>query len=204
MAKPWDASLADSNSIHGPSAQNRWHSTRKFLEIYIVSMILADSNFSWPWDHFHWKDYLLIFPCICRSPKLEVECILYVNLKARWSWTLNWLRPPPCCPYFFRTIAPSWCPTCHPWSTPWFLITIKSLGSHLFSISLAGEHKNEFTWRRSCCARDLIIGPCTSIGVDVSGVVMSSAGSSHQSVISYINFFCIALGRVEVQNLKKF
>jgi hypothetical protein len=23
-------------------------------------------------------------------PKLEVECVLCVNLKARWSWTPNW------------------------------------------------------------------------------------------------------------------
>jgi hypothetical protein len=94
------------------------------------------------------------------------------------SWTLDWLGHPPCCAYFFGSPAPSWCPTCPPWSTPWFLITIKSLGSNLFSRSLADEHKNEFTWWRSCCAHDLIIGPCTSIeGVVVSDIVMSSSSS---------------------------
>jgi hypothetical protein len=36
----------DSNLIHGPSAQNRWHSTRKHLEIYLVSTIAADSDIS--------------------------------------------------------------------------------------------------------------------------------------------------------------
>jgi hypothetical protein len=67
----------------------------------------------------------------------------------------------------------SLCPTC----PPWLLITIKSLGSHLSSRSLADKHKKEFTWWRSHCACDLIIGPYTSIGVVVSDVVMSSSDS---------------------------
>jgi hypothetical protein len=37
-----------SNSIHGPSAQNRWYNTRNVLEIDIVLMIAGDSKFTWP------------------------------------------------------------------------------------------------------------------------------------------------------------
>jgi hypothetical protein len=92
VAEPKDTSLADSNSIHGPSAQNRWSSTRKFLKICLISTIAADSDFSWPWDQWHWKYYLTIFPCLCSSPKSEVRHVLYINLKARWSWTLSWTR----------------------------------------------------------------------------------------------------------------
>jgi hypothetical protein len=95
------------------------------------------------------------------------------------SWTPNWYGPSPCCACFLGSPAPFWCPTCPLWSTHSFLITIKSLGSNLFSRSLADEHKNEFTWLHSCCAHDLVIGPCTSIeGVVVSDVVMSSSGSN--------------------------
>jgi hypothetical protein len=42
MAEPYGASLADSNSKHGPSAQNRWCNTRKFLKIYLVLMIALE------------------------------------------------------------------------------------------------------------------------------------------------------------------
>jgi hypothetical protein len=170
----------DSNLIHGPSAQNRWRSTRKVLKICLVLTIVAYFNFSWPLDQWHWKDYLLIFPCICRSPKSEVGRVLYVHLKARWSWTPSWTSTMVCVFSWlsstFLISAPSWCPACSPWSTPWFLITIKSLGSNLFSRSLADEHKNEFTWRHSCYAHDLIIGPCNSIErIVVSDVVISSS-----------------------------
>jgi hypothetical protein len=171
MAEPWDASLVNSNSIHGPSAQNRWCSTRKFLKICLVSTISSDSDFSWPWDQWHWKDYLLMFPCICTSLESELDS------KSDY-WTLNWLGPPPCCACFLGSPTPSCCPICPPWSTPWFLITIKSLGCYIFSRWLACEHKNEFTQRRSCCAHDLVIGPYTSIeGVIVSDVLMSSSSS---------------------------
>jgi hypothetical protein len=37
-----DTSLVDFNSVHGPSDQNRWHNTRKFLEICVVSTIAAN------------------------------------------------------------------------------------------------------------------------------------------------------------------
>jgi hypothetical protein len=85
---------------------------------------------------------------------------------------------------FLGSPATSWCPTCPPWSTPWFLITIKLLGSHLFSRSLADEHKNKFSWRRSCCAHDLITGPCTLIeGVVVSDIVMFSSVPSVHYII---------------------
>jgi hypothetical protein len=59
-----------------------------------------------------------------------------------------------------------------------------SLGSHLFSRSLADEHKNEFTWWHNYCTRDLVIDPCTSIeGVVVSNVVMSSLGLAGASLL---------------------
>jgi hypothetical protein len=102
------------------------------------------------------------------------------------SWTPNWLGPPPCCACFLGSPAPPWCPTCPPWSTSWFLITIKSLGSNLFSRSLAGEHKNKITWWHSCCAHDLVIGPCTSIGVVVSDVVMSSSVTELDDTLPYL------------------
>jgi hypothetical protein len=38
-------SLMDSNSIHGPSAQNMWRNIRKVLETDFVLMIFGDSNF---------------------------------------------------------------------------------------------------------------------------------------------------------------
>jgi hypothetical protein len=102
-----------------------------------------------------------------------------------YSWIPNWLGLPPCCACFLGSPPPSWCPAYFLWSTPWFLITIKSWGSNLFSRSLADEHKNEFTWRRNCCARDLIIGPYISIeGMAVSNVVMSSSASNSLTVSS--------------------
>jgi hypothetical protein len=41
---------------------------------------------------WQWKNYLLSFPSISRSPKSEVGHIMYVNLKARWFWTPSWTR----------------------------------------------------------------------------------------------------------------
>jgi hypothetical protein len=173
-----------SNSIHGSTAQNRWCSTRKVSEIAFVLMIAAYSDFNWPWGHSHSKSYLLIFPCICRSP--DASCVsiwrhggtgLWVGLEVRLrSFEFDWI--PPCCVCFLVSPAHSWCPTCPPWSTPWFLITIKSLCSNLFSRSLVNKHKNEFTWWFSQCACDLVIGPWTSMeGVVVSNIVMSSSSS---------------------------
>ncbi len=60
------------------------------LENDFVPTIVGDSNFSWLWDWLHWKDYLLIFPCIWRTSKSEVVHVLCVNLNVRWSWTPNW------------------------------------------------------------------------------------------------------------------
>jgi hypothetical protein len=54
--------------------------------------IADDSNFSWTWDWFHWKGYLLSFLCICITSKTEVVCNLDVNLNMRWSWTPSWTR----------------------------------------------------------------------------------------------------------------
>jgi hypothetical protein len=34
------------------------------LENEFILMIADDSNFSWPWDMLHLKDYFLIFLCI--------------------------------------------------------------------------------------------------------------------------------------------
>jgi hypothetical protein len=55
------------------------------LDIEIVSAILVESDFSWTWDQFHWKVYLVLFPCICRTSKSDLVYVLYINLKVRWS-----------------------------------------------------------------------------------------------------------------------
>jgi hypothetical protein len=81
----------DSNLIHRPSAQNRWHNTRKVLEIYLVLTILQYSDFSWLWDQWHWITYCRVFPCLCWTSKSEAGCVRCVNLKARWSWTPSWI-----------------------------------------------------------------------------------------------------------------
>jgi hypothetical protein len=109
--------------------------------------------------------------------QFEGKVVLDSELDSKWdSWIPNWLRLPPCCACFFVSSEPTWCPTCSPWSTPWFLITNKLSDSNLFSRSLVDEHKNKFTWRHSCCACDLIIGPYNSIeGMVVSDIVMSSS-----------------------------
>jgi hypothetical protein len=70
------------------NVNNSW--TSWTLDIDIVSAILVDSDFSWIWDWWHWKSYLVLIPFICRTSKSEVGCVLYINLKARWSWTLRW------------------------------------------------------------------------------------------------------------------
>jgi hypothetical protein len=106
--------------------------------------------------------------------QFEGKVILNSELASKLdSVTPNWIGSPPCCASFLGSLTPSWCPICPPWFTPWFVITIKSLGGNLFLRSLA---ENEFTWRFSHCAHDLVIGPCTSIkGVVVSDIVMSSS-----------------------------
>jgi hypothetical protein len=68
----------DSNWIHGPSGQNSGTTPKIVLEIGTILMIADDSDFSCPWDQFHWKGYLLSFPCICRTSKMEVVCNLDV------------------------------------------------------------------------------------------------------------------------------
>jgi hypothetical protein len=62
------------------------------LDIEIVLAILAESDFSWNWDQFHWKFYLILFPCIHRTSKSDFICSLYINLKHRWSRTLSWTQ----------------------------------------------------------------------------------------------------------------
>jgi hypothetical protein len=62
----------DSNYIHGPSDQNSGAAPKMVLEISTILMIADDSDFSWPWDWYHWKGYLLSFPFICRMSKTEV------------------------------------------------------------------------------------------------------------------------------------
>jgi hypothetical protein len=47
MAEPWDASLMDSNWIHGPSGQNSDAAPKTVLEIGSILMISDDSDFSW-------------------------------------------------------------------------------------------------------------------------------------------------------------
>jgi hypothetical protein len=47
VPEPKDASLMDSNWIHGPSGQNSGAALKTILEIGTVLMIADDSNFSW-------------------------------------------------------------------------------------------------------------------------------------------------------------
>jgi hypothetical protein len=47
MAEPSDASLMDSNWIHGPPGQNSGAVQKTVLEIDSMLMIAGDSNFSW-------------------------------------------------------------------------------------------------------------------------------------------------------------
>jgi hypothetical protein len=47
VAKPEDASLMDSNWIHGPSGQNSGAAPKTVLKIGTVLMIADDSDFSW-------------------------------------------------------------------------------------------------------------------------------------------------------------
>jgi hypothetical protein len=47
MAEPYDASLMDSNWMHGPSVQNGGAAPKMVLKIGTVLMIVDDSDFSW-------------------------------------------------------------------------------------------------------------------------------------------------------------
>jgi hypothetical protein len=57
------------------------------LDIEFFSAILVESEFGWTWDQFHWKGYFVLSPCIYRMSKSNFVCVMYINLKARWSWT---------------------------------------------------------------------------------------------------------------------
>jgi hypothetical protein len=92
MAEPYDVSLMDSNWIYGPSGQNGGAAPKMVLEIGTVLMIADDFDLSWIGDQFHYKGYLLRFPCICRTSKMEVVYNLDVNLNTRWSWSPSWTQ----------------------------------------------------------------------------------------------------------------
>jgi hypothetical protein len=47
VAEPWDASLMDSNWIHGPSGQNSGAAPKTVLEFGTILMIADDSDLSW-------------------------------------------------------------------------------------------------------------------------------------------------------------
>jgi hypothetical protein len=47
MAEPYDASLTDSNWIHGPTGQNGGAAPKMILEIGTFLIISDDSDFSW-------------------------------------------------------------------------------------------------------------------------------------------------------------
>jgi hypothetical protein len=47
MDESYDASLMDSNWIHGPSGQNGGAAPKMVLKIGTLLMIVDDSNFSW-------------------------------------------------------------------------------------------------------------------------------------------------------------
>jgi hypothetical protein len=50
------------------------------LDIELDLEILLGSDFSWPGDWCHWKVYLVLFPCICRTYNPDFVCIMYINL----------------------------------------------------------------------------------------------------------------------------
>jgi hypothetical protein len=62
------------------------------LDIEIISTILVESYFIWTWDWCYWKGYLVLFPCICRTSKSNLICVMYINLKVRWYWTPSLTR----------------------------------------------------------------------------------------------------------------
>jgi hypothetical protein len=62
------------------------------LDIEFVLAILIETNFCWTWDQCHWKFYLVLFPCICKTSKSNFVCVMYINFKPRWSWTPSWTR----------------------------------------------------------------------------------------------------------------
>jgi hypothetical protein len=46
------------------------------LKIELVLPILVESNFSLTWDQCHWKLYLVLFSCICRTSKSKFVCAI--------------------------------------------------------------------------------------------------------------------------------
>jgi hypothetical protein len=70
------------------SMNNSWMSLT--LDIEIVSAIMDESNFSLTWDQGHCYFCLVLFLYICRMSKSDFVCVLYINLKLRWSWTPSW------------------------------------------------------------------------------------------------------------------
>jgi hypothetical protein len=47
MVEPYDASLIDSNWIHGPSSQNGGAAPKMVLKIGTILIIADDSDFCW-------------------------------------------------------------------------------------------------------------------------------------------------------------
>jgi hypothetical protein len=72
------------------NVDNSW--TSWTLDTALVLAILVKSDFSWTWDWCHWNFYLVLFPCICRTCKSDFVCVMCINLKLRWSWTLSWTQ----------------------------------------------------------------------------------------------------------------
>jgi hypothetical protein len=50
-----------------------------------MSCILVKSDFSLTQEWFNWNVYLILFPCICITSKSDFVCVIYINLKLRWS-----------------------------------------------------------------------------------------------------------------------
>jgi hypothetical protein len=69
---------------------NSWMSWT--LDIKIILVTLVESDFSWTQDQFHWKFFLVLFPYIYRISKSDAVCVVYINLKLKWSLTLSWTR----------------------------------------------------------------------------------------------------------------
>jgi hypothetical protein len=64
------------------NGDNSWMSWT--LDIWIISAILVEFDFSWSSDRCHWKFYLTLFVCLCRTYKLDFVYTLYINLEPRW------------------------------------------------------------------------------------------------------------------------
>jgi hypothetical protein len=55
--------------------------SRRFSALFYTRILSNGEECDRDWK----KVYLILFPCICRTSKFDFECVLYINLKSRWS-----------------------------------------------------------------------------------------------------------------------